>query len=119
IQGGDWFRNRWTTRFDPVHAVFSFEWFDAKTRAPRPFAARAGVFMVPEGEERCRFHTFVFVKVDGSRSLLTPLFGLITKLLAQFEVYLDSRFVRHLPDLRTLKGQRLGKYDKPLIHNRE
>lgn len=124
VKAGDRFHNQWVTRFDPVHAVFTFQWRDPDTQALRPVTMRTGVFMVPETDKTTRFHTFIFVRAEGAlRRGLLPLVRRVVLELGRREIAADARFVGRLvergADAVPLSGMRLGKYDKPVIHNRK
>lgn len=120
IKDGDVFHNRWVTRFDPVHAQYTMEWTDPQGR-PRPLITQTTIFMVPETATTTRFHLFIFVRLteDRYRSLL-PVIKRAVVAMGKREVRDDARLLPLLADTPLdLKGMRLGKYDKPIIHNRK
>ena len=121
VRAGDWFQNEWTTRFDPVHAVFTFHWFDRKTQAERPLVTRTAVFMVPETDQSTRFHIFIFSKIQSAiYRLIKPLVHVATTFLGKTDVQNDADWIRHVADTPVdLRGMRLGKFDKPVIQNRK
>lgn len=119
VRPGDLFNNVWHTRFDPVRTHYAIFWTDPTTAAQRPIAVRATVFMVPEDARTTRFHTFVTLRLD-ERPLraLAPLVHRLAVGLAWYEFRDDARFIRHVADTpESMAGMRLGKFDKPLIHN--
>jgi phenylpropionate dioxygenase-like ring-hydroxylating dioxygenase large terminal subunit len=120
VQEGDRYVNEWVTRFDPLHAVFTFRWESPRGGA-RPLSVRSAVFMVPESDARTRFHVFVFVNVaSGSRLRhLLPMVRRAALFIGRREVAADARIVRHVRAAETLAGLRLTKFDKPVIHNRK
>ncbi len=121
LRPGDIFHNEWTTHFDPVRTAYAIYWTCPKTGVQRPIAVRATVFMVPETATQTIFHTFVTLRLDG-RPLqrLAPLLHRLAIGLAWSEFRDDANFVRHLKDTpESMAGMRLGKFDKPLIHNRK
>jgi phenylpropionate dioxygenase-like ring-hydroxylating dioxygenase large terminal subunit len=121
VKKGDRFQNEWVTRFDPVHAVFTFHWFDARTGAERPLVARTAVFMVPETSTTTRFHTFIFVRIGPSLyRLIKPIVRRATMFIGRRDVACDARWIANVADTPLeLRGMRLGKFDKPLIRNRK
>jgi len=121
VKAGDRYHNDWVTRFDPVHAVFTFRWQDPKTGAARPLTARTAVFLNPESESTTRFHVFVFAHVEAGSIFnhLLPLVRRAALWIGRREVEADARFCRHVKTPESLDGLRLGKFDKPVIHNRK
>lgn len=121
LRAGDCFHNDWIARFDPVHAVFTFSWEDSDNGKLRPLIARAAIFMVPETISSTRLHTFVFFKV-AKESLLRqflPIVRWASLQLGRSEVAADARFIVNVADTPLkLKGMHLGKFDKPVVHNR-
>jgi phenylpropionate dioxygenase-like ring-hydroxylating dioxygenase large terminal subunit len=119
VKPGDIFYNEWVTRFDPLRALFSFKWQDRKTREPRPLKLKIMIFITPETVKTTRFHVFLFLKLDAPRlRFLLPLAAKAAMLMGKKEVQDDADFARHLADTPyDMKGMRLGKFDKPVIHN--
>lgn len=119
VKSGDLFYNRWVTRFDPLRALFSFSWEDAKTGAVRPLKLKTMIYITPEAAKTTRFHVFLFVKLDAPRlRFMMPVIKRAAMLMGWYEVKDDMEFARHLADTpHELKGMRLGKFDKPVIHN--
>jgi phenylpropionate dioxygenase-like ring-hydroxylating dioxygenase large terminal subunit len=120
VEPGDRYLNEWVTRFDPLHAVFTFHWQSPEGRL-RPLTVRTAVFMVPETEAQTRFHLFIFLKVasDSLLRLALPLVRRAALLIGRREVAADARILRHVRPLESLDGLRLTKFDKPVIHNRK
>lgn len=118
LRVGDTFHNHWVTRFDPVCSDYQISW-TAPDGSQRPFGARAVIFFVPETADTTRLVTFSFLKLFDKRyAPATWLIGKIAWLLGWSEVRDDQRWipgVKHTPF--DMSGMRLGKYDKPLIHN--
>jgi phenylpropionate dioxygenase-like ring-hydroxylating dioxygenase large terminal subunit len=116
---GDTFNNEWVTRFDPVRTVYTLYWTDPRDRRRRGMTARAAIFMVPETDRTTRFHVFVTTRIDGfALRLVAPVVARSAVLLAWAEVLDDARFIPTVADTpEDMKGMRLGKYDKPLVHN--
>ncbi|MBV9386875.1 MAG: Rieske 2Fe-2S domain-containing protein [Chroococcidiopsidaceae cyanobacterium CP_BM_ER_R8_30] len=121
VKAGDQFHNDWITRFDPVHAVFTMFWVEPKTGRQRPLITRTAIFMVPETSSRTRFHTFVFFKI-ANKSLLHQFVPVVRWALLQAgrrELAADASFIVNVADTPLeLEGMHLGKFDKPVIHNR-
>lgn len=119
IRPGDVFHNDWVTRFDPVHTVYTTHWRDPRAGTVRPLSIRSPIFFVPETDRTTYLHTFVFAKItDRTLDRLFPLLRHIATAVAWVEIRDDARFiptVRETP--RELTGMRLGKYDKPIVHN--
>jgi phenylpropionate dioxygenase-like ring-hydroxylating dioxygenase large terminal subunit len=120
LRNGDIFHNHWVTRFDPVRTDYTITW-KSPTGQPRPFANRAIIFFVPETARTTRLHVFSFGLLHDER--LRPLLPLVRRAalaLAWYEVRDDARFIPLVADTPyNMKGMRLGKYDKPLIHHRK
>ncbi|HEX8434128.1 Rieske 2Fe-2S domain-containing protein [Archangium sp.] len=120
LRNGDVFHNRWVTRFDPVRTDYTISW-TSPSGQPRPFLNRAVIFFVPETARTTRLHVFSFVQLQDER--LRPLLPVVRRAalaLAWYEVRDDARFIPLVADTPyTMKGMRLGKYDKPLIHHRK
>jgi hypothetical protein len=77
--------------------------------------------MVPETPRTTRFHVFAFLKLMDPRfRALMPVVRRVQPVLAWFEVRDDALFIPTVADTPySLKGMRLGKYDKPIIHQRK
>jgi phenylpropionate dioxygenase-like ring-hydroxylating dioxygenase large terminal subunit len=120
LRNGDFFHNHWVTRFDPVRTDFTITW-TSPTGQQRPFTNRPIIFFVPETADTTRLHIFSFGLLHDARlSPLLPLVRRASLVLSWLEVRDDARFiplVAHTP--YSMKGMRLGKYDKPLIHHRK
>ncbi|MGZ3460143.1 MAG: Rieske 2Fe-2S domain-containing protein, partial [Archangium sp.] len=120
LRNGDFFHNHWVTRFDPVRTDYPNTW-KSRTGEQRPFTNRAIIFFVPETANTTRLHTFSFGLLHDER--LRPLLPLVRKAaiaLAWYEVRDDARFIPLVANTPfSMKGMRLGKYDKPLIHHRK
>jgi hypothetical protein len=119
IRKGDVFHNEWTTRFDPVRTIYDIFWTDPRTGQSRGVVTRSTIFMVPETARRTRFHVFVNVKITARRyALIKPLVKAAALALGWWEIRDDARFIPTIADTpEDMTGMRLGKYDKPLIHN--
>jgi phenylpropionate dioxygenase-like ring-hydroxylating dioxygenase large terminal subunit len=115
----DTFNNEWVTYFDPVRTIYTLYWSDPQTHQRRGMTARPVIFMVPETERRTRFHVFVHTRIDDRRlRLISALVKKAAVALAWAEVLDDARFIPTVADTPfELQGMRLGKYDKPLVHN--
>jgi phenylpropionate dioxygenase-like ring-hydroxylating dioxygenase large terminal subunit len=119
LRSGDIFHNRWQTRFDPVRTIYAIYWTSPDGATRRPIAIRATVYMVPETARTTRFHTFLTLRL-GDRRLqrVTRALQKLAIFLARREFADDARFIRHVADTpESMAGMRLGKFDKPLIHN--
>ncbi len=120
VRKGDFFHNDWVTRFDPVRSDYTVSW-KSPTGAPRPFTTRVCIFMVPETARTTRFHVFSFIQLRGTA--LRPLLPVIRRaalVMSWYEIRDDALFIPTVADTPySLKGMRLGKYDKPLIHQRK
>jgi len=119
VKPGDTFQNDWVTRYDPVWTSYTLRWFEAGTGKPRPLATRFSIFMVPEDERTTTFHTFLHVQIaPGFFSAFAPLVKAAALRLGHHEIGYDGRFIRTVADTPfSWNGMRLGKFDRPLIHN--
>ncbi len=120
VHEGDRYCNEWVTRFDPVHAVFSFRWEDPASGKRRPLGVRTAVFLVPETDALTRLHVFLFTAIEpGSLfRFLRPVVRQVAHIVGVREVEADARMCRSVHTPESLDGLRLGKFDKPVIHNR-
>jgi hypothetical protein len=120
LKPGDFFHNDWVTRVDPVRTDYSIHW-KSPSGAPRPFHHHYTIFMVPETARTTRFHVFAFLKLVNPRFRpLMPVVRMAHRVLAWFEIRDDARFIPLVADTPySMKGMRLGRYDKPLIHQRK
>lgn len=119
VKPGDVFYNQWVTRFDPLRALFSFSWADRKSGALRPLKLKTMIYITPETARTTRFHAFLFANLAASRlRFLMPVVKKAAVWMGRQEVEDDARFARYLADTPVeMKGMRLGKFDKPVIHN--
>jgi phenylpropionate dioxygenase-like ring-hydroxylating dioxygenase large terminal subunit len=116
---GDLFHNDWVTRFDPVRTIYTLYWSDPKSKKVRPIVTRAAIYFVPETDRTTWLHTFAYGKMADRRlRFMLPIVRKAVLHLARNEVRDDQKFVPKVADTPfDMKGMRLGKYDKPLVHN--
>jgi phenylpropionate dioxygenase-like ring-hydroxylating dioxygenase large terminal subunit len=120
VRKGDWFHNDWVTRFDPVRTEYNLHWSDDRGNA-RPFWIKAPIYMVPETPRRTRFHVFTYFKCTdrGLRALMPVLKPVLMRSVRE-EIEADARFIPTVADTPLdLKGMKLGRFDKPLAHQRK
>lgn len=119
IRPGDVFHNDWVTRFDPVHTVYTTQWRDPHTDAVRPMSIKSPIYFVPETERTTWLHTFVFARLtEPLLDRMFPLLRHVATAVAWGEIRDDARFIPTVKNTpKDLRGMRLGKYDKPIIHN--
>lgn len=120
LKRGDRYHNNWVTRFDPVRTEYEICW-TSRDGAQRPFLTRSTIFMVPETPRTTWFHVFITTRLDKSYPLRGWMFRLAALALGWWEVRDDARFLPLVADV-TPPGRltgKLGKFDKPLIHNRK
>lgn len=119
LRPGDVFHNEWVTRFDPVRTIYTIYWTNRSGRR-RPVITRSAIFFVPETARRTRLHVFTFVRfADPRYRVLAPLVKRAALFLGRAEIDDDRRFIPVVADTPAeVDGMRLGRYDKPLIHNR-
>lgn len=118
VRPGDDFHNRWVTRFDPIRTTYTLSWNSANTGAPRPVVSRFVIYFVPETDRTTWLHSLVYAKIRPSLRFLFPVVRRVVPLVGKNEVNDDGRFIPHVADTPfSLEGMRLGKYDKPIIHN--
>ena len=118
LKPGDIFHNDWVSRFDPVRTDYVISWTSPAGEL-RPLIYRAVIFFVPETAKTTRLHVMTFLKLSDPRYRpLLPIVRRAALALGWLEVRDDALFVPHVADTPfDLKGMRLGKFDKPLIHN--
>jgi len=119
LRRGDVFHNDWVTRFDPACTIYRTQWVDPKTQAPRPLRIVSPIFFVPETERTTILHAFVFAQVSEAHARFFPLLRHVVTAIAWGEIRDDARFIPTVRDTpRSMRGMRLGKFDRPLVHNR-
>jgi len=119
LHPGDIFHNDWVTRFDPPCTIYKTKWVDPKTSAARPLRITSPIYFVPESDSSTILHTFVFAETGEPYDRFFSLLRHVVTAIAWGEIRDDARFiptVKHTP--RSMRGMRLGKFDKPLVHNR-
>jgi len=119
LKKGDTFNNEWETRFDPVRTIYTLYWTEPGTQRRRGITARAAIFMVPETDRTTMFHVFVGMRIEDRRlRLFAPALRKLAVALSWYEIRDDARFIPTVADTpEDQRGMRLGKYDKPLVHN--
>jgi hypothetical protein len=119
VHPGDTFENDWVTRFDPVSTVYTLRWYAPGSRKPRPLGTRFSIFMVPEDEKTTVFHTFLHVHIEpGPFAWIAPIVKAVALYLGHREIAYDGRFIPTVADTPfPFDGMRLGKFDRPLVHN--
>lgn len=120
ITAGAAFCNDWVTRFDPVRTDYTITHELADGR-PSSLTLRAVIFMVPEGARRTRFHVFVSASDRHPlRALALPALRPAVLALVRREIEDDARFIGTVANTPwSFEGMRLGRFDKPLVHNRK
>ena len=118
LQPSDTFHNEWITRFDPVRTIYDIFWTSRRGKR-RTLDVRGVVFFIPETEMTTRFHVFTWVRLRVP--MLRPLMPMLRRSalwLGWAEINDDRKFVSTLAETPfELKGMRLGKFDKPIVHN--
>jgi phenylpropionate dioxygenase-like ring-hydroxylating dioxygenase large terminal subunit len=121
VRPGDQFHNQWSTRFDPVHTVYTFGWKDPQSGHDRPITTRAAVFLVPETSARTRIDMFLFLKIAPSiYRRLGSVMHRLARHVARMELRRDVRLIENVAEAPgNLDGMRLTRFDRALIHNRK
>lgn len=121
VRAGDRFHNAWITRFDPVHAVYTFGWEDPHGGKARPITTRAAVFLVPESDMATRIRMFLFLRIAPSLySAAWPAMAWLARHISSMELRRDVTLIEsvaHAPG--DLSGMRLTRFDKAVVHNRK
>jgi phenylpropionate dioxygenase-like ring-hydroxylating dioxygenase large terminal subunit len=118
LQPGDIFHNDWESFFNPVRSIYHIYWTDSARSKRRPIEIFAPIYMVPETETTTRFHTFVFTKIEFGPKLFLPLLQKLGVAATWAEINDDARFIPVVAKTPfDMHGMRLGKFDKPLVHN--
>lgn len=119
IRKGDTFNNEWVTRFDPVRTIYTIYWTHPTSGKVRGARTRSVIFMVPQTDRTTRFVVFITTKIESpALRLIAPVVRQAAVGLAWWEIYDDCRFIPTVADTpEEMKGMRLSKYDKPLVHN--
>lgn len=118
LRPGDTFHNAWVTRFAPVHTVYEI-WWTSPSGEPRPFITRSAIFMVPETADSTRFFVYATIRLLEPRlRAVLPIVKKAALGLAWLEVDDDRRFIPTVAKTpESLRGMRLGRFDKPLVQN--
>lgn len=121
VKAKDTFHNDWETHFNPVRSIYSLSWSDPATGTMRPLGARFCIFMVPESDRVTVYHSFLFVQIRPSwYTSFAPIVKRVTGYLGGLEIKRDAEFIGCLADTPLeMKGMRLTKFDRPLIHHRK
>lgn len=116
------FQNDWITSFDPVRTLYTISFLHPDRDELVGVTLRAMIFMVPEEERTTQMHVLVWLRYHDRRlAAMRRLADPLALALARREIEDDARFIPTVADVTpdTMRGMRLGKYDKPLIHNRK
>ncbi|WP_434043628.1 MULTISPECIES: Rieske 2Fe-2S domain-containing protein [Sorangium] len=111
----------WTSYFSPVYTIYNHSLRDPKTNQPVTFPLRSAVFFNPVGPESSEMYTFLFASLApwskfGAGAVLWP----AMQVAMNIELRLDMRLLDRLTDKRgILKGNVLGRFDKPLVIARD
>ena len=121
LKPGDIFHNSWRTYFDPARILYHIYWTDPSRQQRRDLELIVHIYFVPWDEKSTRVHALMFRKELPSqflRPIFSPILNRIMCHLVRLEVEDDATFVRQLADTPfEMRGMRLGKFDKPLVHN--
>jgi phenylpropionate dioxygenase-like ring-hydroxylating dioxygenase large terminal subunit len=118
LKPGDIFYNDWETFFNPIRSVYHIYWTDASRQQRRPIELLAAIYMVPETDTTTMFHTFVLTKIEVGPRLLLPLLQKVGLAATWAEVNDDAQFISTVAKTPfDMQGMRLGKFDKPIVHN--
>jgi nitrite reductase/ring-hydroxylating ferredoxin subunit len=111
------FVDDWTTRFSPVYTVYDQRWLDARTREELDPVLRLAVFMNPVGPTETELFVFSHIRsTPWGRFGLNGLIALLSGAFITLEVLLDCRMLARLADKDTsIRGNTLGRFDKPLM----
>jgi len=119
LEPGDVYHNDWVTRFDPPRSEYSIYWRSADGTL-RPVQSRSTIFFFPETERTTWWHAFVFLRLEGHHRRFRPLIERLTLWLANRELQDDIELTQLVAQSTPLdvSMMQLGKFDKPLVHNR-
>lgn len=118
LHPGDIFYNDWETFFNPVRSIYHIRWTDPARQIIRPISLYAAIYMVPETETTTRFHTFLFTRIEFGPLFLRPFLQKVGLAATWAEINDDARFIPTVAKTPfEMRGMRLGKFDKPLVHN--
>jgi phenylpropionate dioxygenase-like ring-hydroxylating dioxygenase large terminal subunit len=118
LRPGDVFHNDWVTRFDPVCTVYETKWVNPKNDETRPLRITSPIFFVPETRGTTMVHTFVFARIGPPYTRFLPILKHVATAVAWGEIRDDARFIPTVAGTpASTVGMRLGRFDKPLVHN--
>jgi vanillate O-demethylase monooxygenase subunit len=117
LEPSDEFVDAWVTRFSPVHTVYDHYFLEARTGESRPMALREAVFFNPIDAHRTELFTFIYtLQPPWGRFGLDGLLARGLRWIGELEIRRDVETVARLADKRTdIAGNRLGRFDKPLL----
>ncbi len=121
VHAGDTFVDDWTTWFSPVHSVYDHYWTDPATGEARGEHLRTAVFFTPVTDEETDVFSFLHATTPPwARFGLQLLARLFVRGLGELEVRLDRRMLERMADQSPdLRGNRLGRFDQPLVEARK
>jgi len=120
IKTGDYFIDDWTSFFSPIYTVYEQYWTNGNSEQDRPVKLRIFVFFNPITKDKTGVFTFTYMKYNKLGNLgLNLLIKPIMKQIVKLEVSLDKKMIESIASKETsLKGTRLGRFDKALGPNR-
>ncbi len=116
-----WFVDEWTTYFSPVHTVYDQYFVDPVTRRRTSDLNRIGVFFTPLDDHRTDLHVLAYSSASpwGTFGFNAVRHRLLDAFI-RMETWFDARLLGSLADKNpAIKGNALGRFDKPLLAARE
>ncbi len=118
---GDYFDNKWVTRFDPIRTTYDVHATNKEGKPVNPMKNRAIIFFVPVGPDKTILHVFQFAKHENPKlNFMLRVTGPLAAYLTKKDLELDMKMTEIAANVPyELKGMRLGQYDKPIIAGRK
>lgn len=118
ILRGDTFFNSWKVYFDPPRIHYHLYWMNPSRTKRRWLELFVMIYFVPITETTTSVNSSLFIKLDRRIDWTRPLAGRVASWMVSNEVKDDARFIPTIAKTPfEMRGMRLGKFDKPLVHS--
>ena len=118
VKRGDLFFNDFQTYFDPPRIHYHLFWKDPTGATARDFEIFVLIYFVPITANSTRVHAILYVKRLGGFRIFRPLVHRIACWIVREEIRDDCRFISAVANTPfDMRGMKLSKFDKPLLHN--
>lgn len=121
LEPGDYFRNTWETRFDPVCTTYVAVGSTKDGIKKAPLQQRVAIYFVPNNAGKTTLHVIQYATFDNPKWNWTlALTRRLALAITRWDLNFDRDFTEKLGQIPySFRGMRLGKYDQPLFHGRK